>query len=213
MTLVPASSSGSRSMSREDIAQIVHAVNMVNQRKERGRSRQYEDNEPELPGFKLLQPKRAKGAPPAPSAPPAAAGPTGTEEENTQESAANPNPSPAKPPNLFVAPPIEDQYAIEDKKNPPAEDPEKIAKVYEQAADQRTNPKAKAMAKPKPQAMAKAKAKSKAKTKQSDWRNAKGGWRVETRHREDGQTDRYYYSPKGRRFRIRTEAFAHGYSV
>ena len=244
--LVPASTGRRSNMSNEDIAQIVRAVTLVQQRKERGRSRQFEDDEPELPGFKLLGPKKPKGAPSAPSAP-AAAEPTELEED-TQDSAASlmhnptskPDPAPAKAPKLFVPPPIDNKCAIEDKKEAPDDDPEKIAEVYEQAAVHRkpsTNTKATAKGKPKakaatakakatttkPKAKAKAKvttakpkatakAKAKAVGRQPDWEDAKGGWRVETRFRPDGQTDRYYYSPDGRRFRIRAEAIEHGYS-
>ena len=155
-------STGRRSnMRQEDILQIARAVSVMQQRKERGRSRQFEDDEPELPGFKLLG-KRARGSPSAPSAPPAAAEPT-QQEEDTQDSAASlmakptskPDPAPAKAEKLFVPPPIDNKYAIEDKKEAPSDDPEKIAQVYEEAAVLRkpsTNTKAKAKAKPQAKA-------------------------------------------------------------
>ena len=48
------------------------------------------------------------------------------------------------------------------------------------------------------------------KSNRSTWVQAKDGWKVETRHRPDGQTDRYYY--KGdKRYRIKSEAESAGF--
>ena len=57
-----------------------------------------------------------------------------------------------------------------------------------------------------------AKWKGRMKTKPSKITEAKRGWKVEERIRENGGVDRYYISPHGKPYRLRSEAIAAGFS-
>ncbi|CAE7488953.1 unnamed protein product [Symbiodinium sp. CCMP2592] len=115
----------------------------------------------------------------------------------------------------------QDGVRMKEDEEPP-QDKTVMKKPAAAKAKAKSQPKSKAKAKPEPKSMAKSKAKATASPKSE----AQGklittgpnkGWRVQVRTRgggeSAGQTDKYYYSPDGGRFRSRGEAQKYGWII